>query len=175
MPSEKKKNIVKDLIGKLQEAKTVALTDYQGLTTKQTEELRNKIQGVRGDFQIIKNTLLKQALNDSQLKIAGADEIAGPTALIFSQDENSALKVLRDFSKDSGKPQLKLGFLDKAFLDKAQIQTLATLPSREALLTKLLIDLTASITRFIWNLKTNQTKLLYALSSIDTPAKRGSL
>lgn len=166
MPSEKKKNIVKNLISKLQEAKTVALADYQGLTTKQTEELRNKIQEAQGDFQIIKNTLLKQALNDSQLKMANVEKLNGPTALVFSQDENSALKILRSFSKDLGIPQLKFGFLDKAFLNNAQIAELATLPSKEIILTKLLIDLTASITRFTMDLKANQTKLLYAFSRI---------
>jgi len=166
MPNEKKKIIVKNLISKLQEAKTVALADYQGLTTKQTEGLRNKIQDAKGDFQIIKNTLLKQALNDSQLKIADNNELSGPTALVFSKDENSALKVLRDFSKDTGIPKLKFGFFDKTFLNNSQIRELATLPSRETILTKLLIDLKASITRFTWDLKANQTKLLYALSSL---------
>lgn len=166
MPNEEKKIIVKNLISKLQEAKTVALADYQGLTTKQTEGLRNKIQDAKGDFQIIKNTLLKQALNDSQLKIADNNELSGPTALVFSKDENSALKVLRDFSKDTGIPKLKFGFFDKTFLNNSQIKELATLPSRETILTKLLIDLKASITRFTWDLKANQTKLLYALSSI---------
>ena len=106
-------------------AKTYVLFDYRGLTDTESKELRRKL----------KNTLMDRAFKD--LNVDLEEGLTGPSALAFGEDEVAPIKVLSDFAKDHQALVLKVGVVDGKVSDKAALAELATIPSREGLLTML--------------------------------------
>ena len=157
---------VTDLTEKLKAAKSAALVDYQGLSAEQISELRNKIKAAGGIMQVAKNTLIVRAL--IQLGIKLDQPLVGPTALIFAnEDETAPLKLIEKTAKEFEKPEFKLGIYQGKLLSKESIQQLANLPSRETLLAQLVGGLTNPLSRLVYSLKQNQTKLVLILKQIS--------
>ena len=132
---DKKQDIIDEIAKKTKEAKSMVLFEYQGLTVDDTNELRNKLAETNSNFKIYKNTLVKRAFDT--LKIDLADELKGPKAMAFSEDEIAPVKVLADFAKTHPALILKAGIIDGEIADEAKLQELSNIPSREGLLTML--------------------------------------
>lgn len=108
--------------------------DYRGLTVKEIQELRRAIREADASMKVYKNKLMHIALAD--LEMASMDEVlSGPSAFVFSgADVAASAKVLKEFAKKNDKLEIKGGIMDGAFVDAAQIEAIASLPSREQLL-----------------------------------------
>ena len=132
---DKKQDIIDEIAKRTKEAKSMVLFEYQGLTVEDTNELRNKLAETGSKFKIYKNTLVKRAFDT--LKIDLADELKGPKAMAFSEDEIAPVKVLADFAKTHPALVLKAGIIDGEIADEAKLQELSNIPSREGLLTML--------------------------------------
>lgn len=132
---DKKQDIIDEIAKRTKEAKSMVLFEYQGLTVEDTNDLRNKLAETGSKFKIYKNTLVKRAFDT--LKIDLADELKGPKAMAFSEDEIAPVKVLADFAKTHPALVLKAGIIDGEIADEAKLQELSNIPSREGLLTML--------------------------------------
>lgn len=166
MATQRKILTVANLAQKLKDAKTVVLADYQGLDVAQISELRFQIKEVDGEFEVVKNTLLKRAalqakspLNDTVL--------AGPTAVLWAwKDEIAPLKVMAKFAAENNFPKAKAGLLGDQVLSAEKIAQLATLPSQKELQTSLVGFLNAPIYGLVSSLQGNLRKLVYTLRAI---------
>lgn len=124
------------------------LLGYQGITVPQVTELRNRVRQNGGEYVVVKNTLALRAI-DSQALGQLKDHFVGPTAVVFSlKDPVSVAKALTDFAKDVPAIQFKAGLVEGRAVPAEQIKDIASLPSREELIAKLLFLLQSPVTRF---------------------------
>lgn len=135
MKRTEKEQLVTELTDKIKSASAVYYTDFTGLNVKRMTELRRRLRRAGVEYVVIKNTLALRAVNDSGL--AGT-RLRGPTGIVVGQDAVAAAKVISDFAKENDqKPEVKGGLLDGRAIQPAQVQQLASLPSREQLLAEL--------------------------------------
>lgn len=132
---EEKSKVVSEIKDRLQEAKSVVLFDYRGLSVAEVTELRRKLRENGSDYKVYKNTLTKRAVEESKLGLE--DYLTGPNAISFGTDELSIVKVLSDFSKDHKALELKAGIIDGKVANAEELAKYASIPSREGLLTML--------------------------------------
>ena len=140
---ERKAGIVSEIKEKFENAKSVVLFDYRGLTVSEVTELRKKLREVGSDYKVYKNTMTSRALDE--LKIDLNDYLTGPNAITFGSDELSIVKILSDFAKEHDKLELKAGFIDGKVAGLEEIKQYASIPSREGLLTMLAGGLMATV------------------------------
>lgn len=123
---------------KLQAAKMALVTEYRGLTVAEMMDLRRHLKGAAGEYRVIKNTLVRRALDGS---VYGALDgfLKGPTGWVFAYEDPVALaKVLVKFLEGHEKLVIRGGVLDGQALNPAQVKELAKLPGRNQLLAQLL-------------------------------------
>jgi len=137
MNRTKKHEVVDQLAEQLQRSPNLYLTDFTGLSVKRMTELRRKLRAAGVEYAVVKNTLALRAMQSAS--VAGLDDaVAGPTAVVFAGTEPvAAAKVLAAFQKDNEALRLKAGFVEGKVLGPDEIKRLATLPSREELLSQL--------------------------------------
>ncbi len=146
---EAKKVLVEEIVEKIKAAKSVVLVDYNKLTVAEVSELRNKCKKAGCEYKVYKNTLVRKALNELGFNQFDND-LNGPTAVTFGSDETAAAKVMVAASKDyDGKITLKSAFVDNSYYDKNGIKALATMPSREELVAKMLGSINAPATNIV--------------------------
>lgn len=145
---EAKKAVVEEIVSKIKAAKSVVFVDYNKLTVAEVSELRNKCREAGCEYKVYKNTLVRKAFND--LGFNQFDEaLNGPTAVAFSADEVTAAKLMTKAAKDyDGKIVLKCAFSDNAYVDKKGVGALATMPSKEELVAKMLGSMQAPLSNF---------------------------
>ena len=133
-----KREIVDGIKDKIQRASSFVIIDYKGLTVAEDTQLRNEFRKAEVEYKVLKNTLVKIALNE--LGYTDFDEaLNGPTAIAFSYgDAIAPAKVAVSNIKKLNKMQVKCGMLDKKFVDEATVQALSKVPSKETLLAMLL-------------------------------------
>lgn len=132
---EKKSEIVNEIVDKMKNSSSYILFEYRGLTVAETNELRRKLRESDAEFKIYKNTLTKRALDT--LKINIDEHLNGPKAIAFGKDAVAPVKTLADFAKKHKALEIKVGVIDGTVTDQNTLNELATIPSREALLTML--------------------------------------
>ena len=130
--------IISEIKSRVDATPYVLLTDYTGMQVPQFNELRNRLSGAKAELRVVKNTLLRRALKDSNLPDLES-YLHGQSAVVMGEsDVSAAAKILKNFTAEFQKPKLKIGILDKAILDVPQIMALADLPSKDVLQAKLL-------------------------------------
>ena len=139
MASEKilseKQVVIDEIKDRTQNAKTIVLFDYRGITDSESKELRSKLRENNSDYKVYKNTLMTRAFND--LGIDLTEGLTGPSAFAYSDDQIAPIKVLSDFAKEHPALVLKVGIVDGEKADQAKLNEYALLPSRDQLLTML--------------------------------------
>lgn len=114
------------------------VVDYRGLTVKEIQTLRNNIREADAGMKVYKNTLMHIALEELELPNLDA-VLEGPSAFVFAgEDPVASAKALKDFAKKNKNLIVKGGMMDGLFVDAAQVDAIASLPSREELIAKLL-------------------------------------
>ena len=132
---KQKQLVIDEVKDRIQNANTIVLFDYRGLTDAESKELRIKLRESNSDYKVYKNTLMARAFND--LGIDMNEELNGPSAFAFGDDQVAPIKTLSDFAKDHPALVLKVGIVDGEKADQAKLAEYATLPSRDGLLTML--------------------------------------
>ena len=145
---EAKKLVVEEITSKIKASKAVVFVDYNKRTGAEVSELRNKCREAGCEYKVYKNTLVRKAFNN--LGFNQFDEtLNGPTAIAFSADEITAAKLMSKAAKDyDTKIVVKCGFVDNAYVDKKGVEALATMPSREELVAKMLGSMQAPLSNF---------------------------
>lgn len=141
---EAKVNELADLI---KDAKLVLVVDYRGTNVEDDTKLRKSLREVNGTSVVVKNNILRRALDKNGE--SDLDSIlVGPNALVFSNEDYLApLKAVYKFSKDHANYTIKGGFIEGKLMSVEEIVTLAQLPSREELLSKLAGSLLQTIAK----------------------------
>lgn len=145
---EAKKVVVQEITEKIKSAKSVVLVDYNKLTVAEVSALRNKCKEAGCEYKVYKNTLVRKALNELGHNDFDAD-LNGPTAVAFGSDETNAAKLMVAAAKEyDGKVVVKSAFVDDAYVDKNGVKALASMPSREELIAKMLGSMQAPLSNF---------------------------
>ena len=145
---EEKKPIVQEIKDNIEGAKSVVLVDYLGVTVEQDTKLRKAAREAGVIYKVYKNTMVNLAIEGTEFADLAKD-LEGPTALAISKEDATApARVVAKFAKDVNKVSLKSGVVEGTYYDEAGIQVIATIPSREELLSKLLGSLQSPITNF---------------------------
>lgn len=145
---EMKKQVVEEIRSKIADAKSVVLVDYRGLNVEEVTELRNKYREAGVEYKVYKNNMMKFAFEAEGLGEFNKN-LTGPNAIAISrEDAVSAAKVTHEFAKSHKALELKAGIVEGEVLDLAGISRIAELPSREVLLTQLVIGLNDPIASF---------------------------
>lgn len=143
-----KATIVDDLQQKLNASPFLFVADYTGLKVSQFAELRNRLHATGARCHVVKNTFLRKAAKDAGLP--ELSELKGQTAIIVGdKDVAAAAKVLKNFTAEFKKPEVKTGVVDKIVVSTEQIAAIADLPSREVLLATLLGVLNAPASKLV--------------------------
>lgn len=145
---EQKKELVKAIADKLAASKSTIVTDYRGLTVSEMTELRKQLREAGVEFKVYKNTMMRRAASEVELEELHP-YLLGPTAIAFCTDDVVApAKVLAEFAKKHEALEIKAGVMEGRFVSVDEINAIATLPSREGLLSMLLSVLQAPIRNF---------------------------
>lgn len=149
MPTPQKAEIIQDTQERIADIRGLYLADFSGLTVESMTALRKKCREQGVQFRVIKNTLLKRAFNSRG--ITELDPfLVGNTGLVFSpSSEMAPAKILSDFARENDKLKVKAAVVDGRLFDSRSIAVLATLPSREVLLSQVLSTFIAPMTQFL--------------------------
>lgn len=129
----KKEEVVNEITERVKNANSIVLFDYRGLTDAEIVELRRKLREENSSYKVYKNTLTKRAFDKLSIKLD--DCLEGPSAIATSDDEIAAIKVLAEFAKTHPALELKGGYVDGKVASLEELNKLATIPSRDGLLT----------------------------------------
>ena len=142
-----KKAVVAEVSAQVATAQTIVVAEYRGIEVGDLTKLRKMARESGVYLRVLKNTLVRRAVADTPF--AGlAEQMVGPLIYAISVDAVAAAKVLSDFAKGNDKLVLKAGVYSGDLLDKAGVQALASIPSREELLAKLLGVMQAPVSGF---------------------------
>jgi large subunit ribosomal protein L10 len=154
MPNAHKASVVSDLRGIVKQSKGAILTDYRGLTVAEVTNLRKRLRGVDAEYHVVKNTLLKIAL-DGKVSPELEPLLTGPTAIVFAREDVVApTKAVLDFLRELKKPDIKVkgGWIDGKVYDVAQVTALSKLPPKEQIVGQLVGTLNAPISNLVGTL-----------------------
>lgn len=132
---EMKQGVVNEIRDKINSSSSVIFFDYRGLTDEQVSELRRKLRENDAEMKVYKNTLTKRALDE--LKLSMDECVVGPSAIAFGKDSIGAIKTLTNYAKEHEILKIKGGIVDGSVSTLETLSKLATIPSRDTLLTML--------------------------------------
>ena len=132
---EQKQAVIDEIKERANSAKSIVLFDYRGITDSEAKELRIKLRESNADYKVYKNTLMERAFNAMDIDVK--DHLQGSSALAYGTDQVAPIKTLADFAKTHDVVTLKVGIVDGEVTDQSKLAELATIPSREGLLTML--------------------------------------
>src|SRR5689334_16185184 len=148
MKRDQKEQVVEELTARLKSAETLLVADYRGLTMPQIDQLRTRLLSSGARFTVVKNTLTRRAA-----EAAGADALLalldGPSAIAFLEadgDMVAAAKALADTARETRVLEIRGGVLEGRAMTAAEVESLATLPSPEALRGQVLAAIVAPLT-----------------------------
>lgn len=145
---ELKQPVVKEISDVVAGAAGVVLVDYRGLTVEEDTRLRKELREAGVTYKVYKNTMMNFAFKDTEFE-ALAPHLEGPNAIAVSKDDATApARVLAKFAKDAPALELKAGVVEGTYYDANGIQAIASVPSRDELLSKFLGSIQSPITNF---------------------------
>ena len=145
---ELKKPVVEEISELLNGAATAVVVDYRGLTVAEDTELRKQLREAGVVYKVYKNTMINFAIKDTEFADL-AQHLEGPTAIAVCKDDaTAAARVLAKFSKTAEALEIKGGVVDGIYYDAVGIGQIASIPSREVLLSKLLGSMQSPVTNF---------------------------
>lgn len=163
---EQKQLIVEEIYQDLDEAMLVVFSDYRGLNVEEMTELRSKLRVPGIEIKVLKNTMLRFALQKAGCDDAAA-QVNGPNAVVFSkEDPVMPAKVLSEYAKTHKNLEIKFGILEGQTINAEKIKNLADLPPREILIAQVLGTMQAPISSFANVLNANLTGLVRTLDQI---------
>lgn len=162
---DEKKAIVAEVSAHVASAQAIIMAEYRGMEVGQMTQLRAKAREAGIYFRVVKNSLVRRAVKDTPYA-ALADHMVGPLAYGISSDPVAAAKVLHEFSRDNEKLVIKVGAMSGKIMFLEDVRALATLPSREELLSKLLGTMQAPIAKFVRTLNEVPSKFVRGLAAV---------
>ncbi len=135
---QRKDDLLREYVEQIEQCQGFILTDYRGLSVGQMSQIRHDMRPIGGKYQVVKNRLMKLALEQTDLSLP-EEWLIGPTAIGFCFDEVPPIaKVLTDTSKDVDNLQFKGGVIGTSVITSEQVHVIADLPSKEVLFSQVL-------------------------------------
>ena len=145
---ELKQPVVEEIKENIKDAKSVVLVDYRGLTVDQDTQLRKSMREADVIYKVYKNTMVKLAIAGTEFESL-KDELEGPTAVVISKtDATAPARLAANFAKANPALELKSGVVEGTHYDTDGIKKIATIPSRDELISKFLGSIQSPITNF---------------------------
>lgn len=161
-----KKSLIKDWSEKIKTAKAVVFSNFKGFPVKEMMALRRELQKNGVEMKVLKKTLMAIALKEAGVEV-DAKKMEGQISIAVSQtDEIAAAKIVFQAAKANENLKIVGGLLNKKEMTAQEVNALATLPSKEELLAKLVGSLNAPISGFVNVLAGNLRGLVQALKAI---------
>lgn len=158
---EQKKEVIDAVADRLENAPAIYLTDFSGLSVGETNDLRGRFRESGVEYTVLKNTLLRIAME----KVGGYEDVveylAGPTAVAFTDDPAAPAKVIKSFTKDhdSEKPAFKAAVVEGDLYATEEFGTLASLKSREELVGDIVALLQSPLKNVVGGVQSQGTQL----------------
>jgi large subunit ribosomal protein L10 len=172
MKRSDKEQLVIELKEKIGSATALYYTDFTGLNVKRMTDLRRRLRKANVEYVVIKNTLALRAVNESGLV---GERLRGPTGLVVAKDAVVAAKLITDFAKENEqRPAVKGGMFEGKAIDKAQVTKLASMPSREQMLSELGAGLQSPMAAFLGALNGMMYMFVGALDALRTEREGGA-
>jgi large subunit ribosomal protein L10 len=162
---EEKKAVVAEISEQVAQAQSIVIAEYRGLPVGDMTALRAQARKSGVYLRVLKNTLVRRAVDGTPFS-GLADQMVGPLVFGISADPVAAAKVLNDFAKANDKFVIKAGSLPGKVMDVNGVKALASLPSREELLSKLLGTMQAPVAQFVRTLNEVPTKFVRGLAAV---------
>ena len=175
MNKEEKVKVVEDLKGKLNDYKSIYLTDIAGLDAMQTSNLRRECFNSNVKLSVVKNTFLERAMSESENDFGDLkDLLKGNTTIMLSESGNSPAKVIKKFRKDGEKPILKGAFVDEAiYIGDDQIEALFNLKSKDEVIGEIIALLQSPAKNVISALKSSSGKIAGLVKTLSENPMEG--
>jgi large subunit ribosomal protein L10 len=175
MPTAEKTAAIEQLQETIEKAASIYLADFTGLNVEQITDLRRKCRAEGVSFQVVKNTLAikaSRAVDREQL----TEHFRGPTAMAVSVDDPTApARILVDFHKVHEKPQVKLGFVDGRVLDADEVKKLASLPTRDQLISQVMQLAQAPAQGFVGVLNALMSQVVRTVDAVRDGKEKGTI
>ena len=162
---EEKAAVIEEVSAQVAQAGSIVLAEYRGLTVEKITQLRKQARESGVYLRVLKNTLVRRAVKDTPYEKL-ADQMVGPLMYGISADPVAPAKLIASFAKANDQLVVKGGAMPNVVMDVAGVQALATMPSREELLAKLLGTMQAPVATFVRNLNEVPTKFVRGLAAV---------
>jgi len=162
---DSKKEVVAEISARLANAQTVVLAEFRGLPVQAITVLRARARSNGVYLRVLKNTLARRAVQGTPFEKL-ADQMVGPLAYGISDDPVAAAKVLHAYAKENDKLVIKGGMMPNYLMSAKEVGSLATMPSREELLAKLMGTMQAPIAKFVQTLNEVPGKFVRTLAAV---------
>lgn len=164
---EEKAVIIEELSAQVADAQSIVVAQYRGLDVAAVTQLRKKARASGVYLRVLKNSLARRAMHKTPFE-GLAEQLVGPLIYGISTDPVASAKVLHDFAKTNDKLVIKAGAMPNFVMDAASLKALANLPSREALLAKLMGTMLAPATQFVRTLNEVPSRFVRGLAAVKT-------
>ena len=145
---ELKTPVVDEISANIKDAQSVVLVDYRGLTVEQDTQLRKNLREAGVTYKVYKNTFMTRAFKDTAFE-GLSQYLEGPSAVAIStEDATAPARVLAEFAKNADKLEIKAGVVEGTVYDAKGISAIASIPSREVLISRLLGSMQSPVTNF---------------------------
>ena len=162
---EEKAAVIEEVSAQVAQAGSIVLAEYRGLTVEKITQLRKQARESGVYLRVLKNTLVRRAVQGTPYEKL-ADQMAGPLMYGISADPVAPAKLIASFAKANDQLVVKGGAMPNVVMDVAGVQALATMPSREELLAKLLGTMQAPVATFVRTLNEVPTKFVRGLAAV---------
>ena len=150
---ELKQPVVQEISENVKDAQSVVVVDYRGLTVAEDTQLRRELREAGVTYKVYKNTMMNFAFKDTDFESL-SDVLEGPSAIAISKEDATApARVLAKFAKNAPALEIKAGVVEGTYYDADGMKAIASVPSREELLSKLLGSIQSPISNFARVLK----------------------
>lgn len=150
---EQKQQHVEVISEQLKNSVSTVLVDYRGLTVSEVTELRKQLRDAGIEFKVYKNTMVRRAADSVGLSELN-EFLVGPSAIAFSNEDVIApAKIINEFAKEHEALEIKAGVIEGSFVPAEDVKSIASLPSRDGLLSMLLSVLQAPVRNFAYAVK----------------------
>ncbi len=157
--------VIEEVSAQVANAQSLVVAEYRGIDVASVTVLRKTARESGVYLRVLKNTLVCRAIAGTEFE-GISDQLTGPLIYAISEDPVAAAKVLSNFAKTNEKIVIKAGALPGSVLDANGVKALATMPSRDELLSKLLGTMQAPIATFVRTLNEVPTKFVRGLAAV---------
>ncbi len=162
---QEKADMIKEISGIVADSQSIVIAEYRGLTVDAATKLRAEARKEGVQLRVLKNTLVRRAVAGTPFE-GLSDQFVGPLLYGFSADPVASAKVMANFAKTNDKLVIKAGAMPNNVLDVAGVQALATMPSRDELLAKLMATMNEPVAKFVRTLNEVPARFVRTVAAV---------